>query len=157
MDCFNLLDEIIKKGRMSAINKISLFDASIFNFLVGNGDAHAKNFSLLYKQNSIVEIAPLYDILSTIIYGQSYQKAKMSMKIDTKYKFCQTQQRHFIELGKSIGFKESYSVKRIKHIISKVLISSKQLQQELNTTDKYKSDVYQDIIDLIQKTSKQVS
>ena len=78
------------------------------------------------------------------------------MKIDTKYKFCQTQQRHFIELGKSIGFKESYCVKRIQHITNKITPASKQLQKELNTNDKYKSDIYQNIIDIIEKTSKQI-
>ncbi|OIN84273.1 HipA domain-containing protein [Francisella sp. TX07-6608] len=156
IDCFELINTLIKHGKMSLTNKVALFDASIFNFLIGNGDAHAKNFSLLYR-NSKIELAPLYDILSTIIYGQPYQKAKMSMKVDSKYKFCQIQKRHFIELGKSIGFKEAYCIKRIQNMNSKILPIAKQLQQDLNTNNKYKSEIYQNIIDLIEQTSKQIS
>ncbi|WP_414146293.1 HipA domain-containing protein [Francisella tularensis] len=156
IDCFELINTLIKYGKMSTINKVALFDASIFNFLIGNGDAHAKNFSLLYR-NLKIELAPLYDILSTIIYSQPYQKAKMSMNVDSKCKFCQIQKRHFVELGKSIGFKEGYCIKRIESIASKILPIAKQLQQELNINNKYKSEIYQNIIDLIEQTSKQLS
>ncbi|MDE5000670.1 type II toxin-antitoxin system HipA family toxin, partial [Francisella tularensis subsp. holarctica] len=64
---------------------------------------------------------------------------------------------HFMELGKSIGFKEGYSIKRIESIASKILPIAKQLQQELNSNNKYKSESYQNIIDLIEQTSKQLS
>ncbi|MWX04021.1 type II toxin-antitoxin system HipA family toxin, partial [Francisella tularensis] len=86
-----------------------------------------------------------------------YQKAKMSMNVDSKCKFCQIQKRHFMELGKSIGFKEGYCIKRIESIASKILPIAKQLQQELNINNKYKSEIYQNIIDLIEQTSKQLS
>ena len=42
-------------------------DALAFNFIVGNADAHAKNFSLLYRDGN-ASLAPLYDTLSTAIY-----------------------------------------------------------------------------------------
>ncbi|MGH7881555.1 MAG: HipA domain-containing protein, partial [Candidatus Dormibacteraceae bacterium] len=38
-----------------------------FNYLIGNADAHAKNFSLLYTSMG-VRLAPAYDLLSTAIY-----------------------------------------------------------------------------------------
>ena len=38
------------------------------NFLVGNHDAHGKNFSLLYGAGSRVRLAPLYDLVSTVVY-----------------------------------------------------------------------------------------
>jgi len=37
-------------------------------FLLGNSDAHGKNFSLLYDPASGVRLAPLYDIVSTAVY-----------------------------------------------------------------------------------------
>ena len=42
-------------------------DALAFNFIVGNADAHAKNFSLLYRDGN-ASLAPLYDTLSTAVY-----------------------------------------------------------------------------------------
>ena len=49
----------------AVIDLARLLDAVIYNYLVGNNDAHGKNFSLLYKkpENSNLEIrlSPLYD------------------------------------------------------------------------------------------------
>lgn len=43
--------------------------AAVFNFLVGNADAHAKNISLLHTPDG-VRLAPLYDVVSTAVYPQ---------------------------------------------------------------------------------------
>lgn len=40
---------------------------ALFNFLVGNADAHAKNISLLHVGGG-VQLAPLYDIVCTVAY-----------------------------------------------------------------------------------------
>ena len=42
-----------------------------FNYLVGNGDSHSKNFSVV-KQNNKYKLAPLYDVVNTHIYGFTY-------------------------------------------------------------------------------------
>lgn len=44
---------------------LKLADAAIFNLIVGNADAHAKNFSLLRLQTGEVVLAPLYDLVAT--------------------------------------------------------------------------------------------
>jgi serine/threonine-protein kinase HipA len=46
---------------------LRLLDAVVFNSLIGNCDAHAKNFSLLRDEGS-VRLAPLYDLVSTSAY-----------------------------------------------------------------------------------------
>ncbi|MEA3465685.1 MAG: type II toxin-antitoxin system HipA family toxin [Thermodesulfobacteriota bacterium] len=40
---------------------------SLFNFLIGNADAHGKNISFLYADGQI-RLAPFYDLLSTAVY-----------------------------------------------------------------------------------------
>jgi len=37
-----------------------------FNYIIGNHDAHGKNFSILYKKE--FELAPFYDLVSTQVY-----------------------------------------------------------------------------------------
>jgi serine/threonine-protein kinase HipA len=40
-----------------------------YSCTVGNGDAHLKNFSVIYKHaEDVVELAPAYDIVSTVLY-----------------------------------------------------------------------------------------
>jgi serine/threonine-protein kinase HipA len=41
-----------------------------FNFLVGNGDAHLKNWSFIYPDQRIPELSPAYDLVSTGPYYQ---------------------------------------------------------------------------------------
>ncbi|MCX6990500.1 MAG: type II toxin-antitoxin system HipA family toxin [Chlamydiae bacterium] len=40
----------------------------VFNALIGNGDMHLKNWSLIYREGNKVELAPAYDFVSTILY-----------------------------------------------------------------------------------------
>lgn len=40
----------------------------VFNYLIGNNDAHLKNISILYGSGTVA-IAPFYDMLSTEIYA----------------------------------------------------------------------------------------
>jgi serine/threonine-protein kinase HipA len=42
--------------------------ALVVNVLVGNGDAHAKNFSLFHHRDGSLELTPQYDIMSTLYY-----------------------------------------------------------------------------------------
>ncbi len=40
----------------------------VFNALIGNGDMHLKNWSLIYKEKNKASLAPAYDFVSTILY-----------------------------------------------------------------------------------------
>jgi serine/threonine-protein kinase HipA len=44
-----------------------LVERLLFNLLIGNGDAHCKNFALLFSGER-VELAPAYDLLCTQVY-----------------------------------------------------------------------------------------
>lgn len=65
----------------------ALLGWALFNFLIGNADAHGKNLSFLYDHNT-VRLAPFYDLLSTAAYeGQVNNKFAMSMgrQKDSRY------------------------------------------------------------------------
>lgn len=53
----------------SADSVVGLAHAMVLNALVGNGDAHGKNFSLLHETSGALRLAPLYDVLCTLHYG----------------------------------------------------------------------------------------
>jgi serine/threonine-protein kinase HipA len=52
--------------------------AVAINYLVGNSDAHGKNFALLYDPAVGPRLAPLYDVVSTAVYNVT---PKMAMLI----------------------------------------------------------------------------
>lgn len=45
----------------------ALLRAITFNLVIGNGDAHSKNYSLLLRDGGEVMLAPLYDIAPTLL------------------------------------------------------------------------------------------
>lgn len=49
-----------------ALERVKLFERTLFSFLVGNEDMHLKNFSLITR-NEKVELAPAYDFLNTTV------------------------------------------------------------------------------------------
>ncbi len=49
-----------------SIERVKLFERTLFSFLVGNEDMHLKNFSLISRAQK-VELAPAYDFLNTTI------------------------------------------------------------------------------------------
>ncbi|RYF50797.1 MAG: type II toxin-antitoxin system HipA family toxin, partial [Cytophagaceae bacterium] len=54
-------------SRMPAATRIALLRWQLFNFFIGNSDAHLKNLSFLRGANGW-ELAPHYDLLSTSVY-----------------------------------------------------------------------------------------
>ena len=56
---------------------LKLADAAIFNLLIGNADAHAKNYSLLRRENGEVVLAPLYDLVATHMWKELSPKLAM--------------------------------------------------------------------------------
>jgi len=42
--------------------------ALVLNWLLGNGDAHLKNFGVLYHDDLDARLSPLYDVVSTLPY-----------------------------------------------------------------------------------------
>lgn len=84
--------ELIRAASSSpAEDLVALVDAVGFNMILGNHDAHGKNFSLLYRPDD-ARLAPLYDLVSTLVYpGLS---RKMAMKIGGEYRPDYVERRH---------------------------------------------------------------
>ncbi len=96
--------------RPSAPQLLKLLDYVIFHTLIGNHDAHGKNFSLLYTARGAV-LAPLYDALSTAVYARLTDK--MAMKIGGKYRFSQVQASHWERFALEAGLSPAQTKKRI--------------------------------------------
>ncbi len=65
-----------------ALERVKLFERTLFSFLVGNEDMHLKNFSLITRKEK-VELAPAYDFLNTSI---ALKAAKEEMALPIKGK-----------------------------------------------------------------------
>ena len=121
--CFGLLR---KATRPSAPQVVRMLDAVVFNALVGNHDAHGKNFSLLYGDGATPVLAPLYDLLCTAVY--EHLTPKMAMKLGSKYKFSEVQARHWRQFAQEAGLSGAQTQKRVLQMAQRLPAAARQLQ-----------------------------
>ena len=124
--CFDLVRRVT---RPSAPQVLRLLDAVIFNALIGNHDAHAKNFSILYADKCAV-LAPLYDVLSTAVYPSL--TPKMAMQLGGKYKFSEVQARHWDRFAQAAGLSVAQTHKRILGLCQRLPVVARSLQTSAN-------------------------
>jgi serine/threonine-protein kinase HipA len=126
--CFEL---VRSATRPSAPQVLRLLDYVIFNALIGNHDAHAKNFSLLYlgeKSGKPPVLAPFYDTLSTAVYPTL--TPKMAMKIGSKYKFSEVQAKHWEQFAESVGLTKAQAKRRILELAKSLPATARKLQSD---------------------------
>ena len=118
--CFALLREV---SSTPVIDLSRLLDAVIFNYLVGNNDAHGKNFSLLYRsigtQDMQVSLSPLYDSLSTVYYPEISRT--MAMKLGGEYSSEKVMPRNFEQFAEEAGLAKPMVRRRVMEVIEAIL------------------------------------
>ncbi len=142
-----------------AANIRNLLDMVCFNYLIGNHDAHGKNFSFLYEnpyrdEEIDIWLAPPYDILCTAIYPGT--TSKMAMKIGDEYEAENIFLRHWERFADECGLSGPYVVQTIHAMIKKInlafpLLVNKLKEQGVNT------DIFPQIWDVFQRRSKNIS
>ncbi len=120
--CFQL---VRRSTRPSAPHVLRLLDQVIFNALIGNHDAHAKNFSLLYGRRGVV-LAPLYDTLSTAVYPDL--TSRMAMKLGSKYRFSEVQARHWDQFAQQTGLSVAQTRRRTLDFARQLPLAARKLQ-----------------------------
>ncbi len=94
-----------------------LLCALILHVLVGNGDAHGKNYSLIHLTSGALKMAPLYDIMSTLYYGDD----RLAMYVDNVRRIEKVTVERIVNEGTSWGM----SRKHVKEIVTQLLDSIK--------------------------------
>jgi len=114
--CFGLVRET---SSAPVIDLRALLDSVIFNFLIGNHDAHGKNFSLLYTAEQQTRLAPLYDVLSTTHYPEL--SPKMAMKIGGEYVAAKITATHFEQMAQEAGLAKPMVKRRVPELAELIL------------------------------------
>jgi serine/threonine-protein kinase HipA len=115
--CFDLLREV---STAPVIDLERLLEAVIFNYLIGNNDAHAKNFSLVYTvAGSEARFSPLYDLVCTVYYPELSKK--MAMKIGGEYLSDRISPGHFETLATEAGLAKPLVKQRVPELATSVI------------------------------------
>ncbi len=145
--CFKLIREM----RLGASGQLDFIRRIIFNYLIGNGDAHAKNTSVLYHGKTGV-LAPVYDLLSTEIYPMLSHESAMAIGKDCE--FSQITRKSFEQMALDCQIRPGAVLDQIDKLISVTLKFAPSLANDLNT--EYPSPVYAKILQVIERQSAQL-
>jgi serine/threonine-protein kinase HipA len=114
-DCAAL---IYRHAAVPARDIIAFLDALLFNFLIGNNDAHSKNYSLLLDGPNSIRMAPLYDLLSTAaIEGTT---SELSMKYGGEKRPSYLRRRHLRRLADELKVKPALVERLARTMIERV-------------------------------------
>lgn len=110
-DCHNLLEKHLSGGLIKS--RQSLTEIMVFNFLIGNNDAHAKNFSILHTD--AIQLAPFYDLVSSQVYPSLVRRSAMS--IGDTYRNDNIKSNSFALFAKQIKLRPE----RVFHILHQTI------------------------------------
>ena len=73
---YQRIAELLRQLQLHSDNLHRFFEQVVFSVMVRNGDAHLKNFGVLYRNDSEVWLSPMFDVVTTSIYKYArYQGA----------------------------------------------------------------------------------
>ena len=147
--------ELIKKYVSAADVAVEVFFRTIlFNYLVCNGDAHVKNFSLRSSPEApeVYELTPAYDLLNTSLHIPN-EMSRMALDLfkdedDFSTPFYETNGFYgvpdFMEFAKRIGVVEKRAERFIEQAVDSVPVMEKMLDSSFlsdSGKEKYKASV----------------
>lgn len=121
----------------------TLFKMLVHSCMVGNGDAHLKNYAMLYDDIEDMRISPLYDVVNTQIYTPA---DTLALKLGKSKGF--PDRKRIIDFGKATG------VKRCEDIVDEM---AEQIRAELDVLVDYTKamplDIKYSILENIYRTT----
>lgn len=120
-ECFDL----VRRATISpARDIVALWRMLVFNYLIGNCDAHGKNFSLLTTAKG-PSLAPFYDLVSTTVYPALTRK--LAMNIDGARTIDQVDSRAWKKLAEQLGLNERFALDAVEDVVAKTFSEAERL------------------------------
>jgi serine/threonine-protein kinase HipA len=132
--------------------RMALLRWTIFNFLIGNADAHAKNLAILFTDRG-PRLAPFYDLICTQVYPDLTEK--QAMKIGGENRPSWIQQRHWERFSEAVAIKPRLVLKTLQDMAASVMPSAQKLADEFQKA--YGTlPIIEKILTIIEKRAKAV-
>lgn len=146
-ECFTLLNQVSQP----AVDRNLLASALVFNYLIGNMDAHAKNFSLLHHSQATIRLTPFYDILCTRVYPNL--TAKLAMKIGNTYWADKIANEEWEQLCKEIGYR-FIAMKKLIRDHGELIFKTALIERENLKSEKFDIGIIDRIMNIIEDNIK---
>ena len=125
------LKTLLETGRhVTANDALALLDQVIFNILVANTDAHAKNYSLILPVGAAPRLAPLYDV-STVLSWPHVVKTYAQSIDGKKRNPDMIAGRHWEAIAREIGYRPTDVKNRVQQIVDAMVANRAKVTAEV--------------------------
>lgn len=98
-----------------------VLDWVVFNVLVGNADAHAKNLALLCDREGRRRLAPFYDMVPTLVMPESMIERTPALRIGEATRIDQVQADHWTTFARQAGYAPRFVLRRVVDLADRML------------------------------------
>lgn len=146
--------ELLRNNSIQPVADIrNLLNWVVFNYLIGNADAHAKNIALLFT-NTGPQLAPFYDLMCTAAYEELTDR--IAMKIGGEDRPNWIIERRWQQFAEEIDVGYKLVKQTLLDMSNKIVNEAKQLQQQF--TEQYgECELLNNIINIIEARAGKVS
>ena len=113
IECRKLIDEYL--SNQGVTNRLLFIRMMIFNYIIGNHDAHGKNFSILHNKD--FKLAPFYDLVSTQVYPLDN---KFAMAIGQTYRLDWIKNHSFEKFSRDMNIRPNLLISLINEVCKAV-------------------------------------
>ena len=145
--------EAMAKMRMALADRLAFIDRMIFNYLIGNADAHGKNSSVLYRGRDGKSLAPVYDVMCTAVYPNLSRVNAMS--IGGAKGFDDVTRQSFAAMAEEAGMRPPLVLHRLDAMAKAIPQTARAVARELEAD--WPSDVYAKIEAVIRDQTNRVA
>ncbi len=124
--------QALDETRQPAVSRRQFLRWVIFNYLVGNSDAHAKNVSFLVTPGRI-DLAPAYDLVCVRAYGNAYDYMAMSIASEVRYGWVEKKQ--WDELASELAVPGPLMTRLRRELVESVPREAKAIASRAEFTD----------------------
>ncbi len=95
-----------------------VIDRIALNVLVGNGDAHLKNWAVVYKDGISPSLSPVYDVLPTVLYLPGDD---LGLKLAGSREFRTVTELSFDVMGRRSGYGVERARRRARDAVERIV------------------------------------
>lgn len=147
------LELLQRNSSQPALDRLNFIRMLIFNYLIGNADAHAKNYAFLYRRGNAPSLAPAYDMLCTAMYPRLTKK--LAMKIGNRDVPDTIHLKQWNTLVPETKAAQRVLAHDLKEMASRILEESDGLLEEFSMK-RIKTSLLEPIRDVIKTRSKHI-
>ena len=111
---------LIRDLALGPVGLQHLLDWVLFNVLIGNADAHAKNLSLLYGTDGQCRVAPYYDLVPTLVLPATLVERAPALRLGAAKDIATIRASDWRDFAQAARYAPSFVLRRVRQLAERL-------------------------------------